>query len=88
MLKKPDINAMQNGRQFLSERSGGLFGISFYMGLVKSPSTRDYWRSDEKVWRHLDFSDNNDKSTEGDKVKQIRPIIPHINFCYENGAEN
>ena len=33
------------------------------------------------------FSDNNDIST-GDKPGKIRPIISHLNFCYQNGAEN
>ena len=74
------------------------------MGLVKLPSIRDYWRSDEvgqlfvqwhmtrdrfeEVWRNLHFSDNNDNSTEGDKAGRIRPIIAHLNFCYQNVADN
>ena len=74
------------------------------MGLVKLPSIRDYRRSDElgqlfskfhmtrdrfkEIWRNLHFSDNNDISTEGDKARKVRPIISHLNFCYQNGAEN
>ena len=42
----------------------------------------------EEVWRNLHFSDNNDKSTESDKARKIQLIIAHINFCYQNGAEN
>ena len=80
------------------------FGILFYMGLVKLSSIRDYWRSDElgqlfikfhmtrdrfeEIWRNHHFSDNNDISTEGDKARKVRPIISHLNFCYQNGAEN
>ena len=80
------------------------FGILFYMGLVKLPSIRDDWRSDElgqlfiifhmtrdrfeEIWRNLHFSDNNDILTEEDKARKVRPTISHLNFCYQNGAGN
>ena len=98
--------AMENGRKFDLDGKDVevFFGILFYMGLVKLPSIRDYWRSDElgqlfikfhmtrdrfeEIWRNLHFSDNNDISTEEDKARKVRPIISNLNFCYQNDAEN
>ena len=68
--------AVQNGRKFDLDGKDVevFFGILFYMALVKLPSIRDYWRSDElgklfikfhmtrdrfeEIWRNLHFSDN------------------------------
>ena len=92
---------MQNGRNFDVDQTDVevFFGILFYMGLAKLPSIRDYWRGDElvwqlfvqyhmtrdrfeEIWRNLHFSDNNDKS------RKVRPIVAHLNFCFQNGAQN
>ena len=80
------------------------FGILYYTGLVKLPKIRDYWRTDEigsifvqshmtrkrfeEIWKNLHFSDNNDRSLDGDKARTVRPIISHLNFCYQDAAMN
>ena len=74
------------------------------MGLVKLPKIRDYWRTGEigkifvqshitrdrfdEIWRNLHFSDNNDRSLDGNKARKVRPIISHLNFFYQEAAFN
>ena len=42
----------------------------------------------EEIRRNLHSSDNHGKSLDGDKARKGRPIISHLNYCYQHSAVN
>ena len=98
--------ALQNGTEFtITDREKEVFfGITFFMGLVKLPSLRDYWRTDamgidyvretmsqrryEVIRANLHFSNNLDPTHANDKAAKIRPLIEHCNKVYQRSSKH
>ena len=98
--------ALQNGREFtITDREMEVFfGVPFFMGLVKLPSLRDYWRTDamgidnvretmprkryEVIRANLHFSNNLDPTHANDKAAKIRPLIEHCNKVYQRSLKH
>ena len=72
------------------------------MGLIKLPSGRDYWRTDdlgvsfvqnamprdryEEIRANLHFSNNMDPTRADDKAGKIRSLIEHFNMVYQRNS--
>lgn len=101
IAKESTRYAHQNGRSFActAREIEVFFGVSFFMGVVRLPSYKDYWRGDEfgqelvretlprdrffEILQNLHFSDNQDPQASVDKTWKIKPLLDHFNYIYQ-----
>ena len=96
--------ALQKGRRFTctDQEIEVFIGVTYFMGLIKLPSLRDYWRTDdlgvsfgrnamprdryEEIRANLHFSNNMDPTRADDKAGKIRSLIEHFNMVYQRNS--
>ena len=105
ICKESTRYGIQNGRSFeCSPREIVFFAIIFYMGIVRLPAYRDYFRTDDigqpfvwnaltrerfqEILQNLHFNNNFAEQSKTDKAWKVRTLIEHFNFLYQRYAAN
>ena len=96
--------ALQKGRRFTctDQEIEVFIGVTYFMGLIKLLSLRDYWRTDdlgvsfvrnamprdryEEIRANLHFSNNMDPTRADDKTGKIRSLIEHFNMVHQRNS--